>query len=292
MCKFRRGSGAAIREAFLEVLFLAREVGLSRIGLVSEDGTQVDANASRHRDVRYGRAGKLVARLRAEVSRLLGRAEEADSEAAGEDERLPAELKRREVLLARLEAARGPALRRRRWRVPSATVRTMRPRSRHERGAPGATRATAPMQRGRLPRCAAPGCWRCAPAWNNPGHGPGTGCASKPWSRSSGCSSGRGGSPTSACVASSGPRSSGSSPPWPTTAGACIGCKPWPEPKQRRSYRVPRTRYPDTADWPRAPNHVRKQQAGSRRLCRTSPKPDKPLRWRGDAGSFELRVQR
>ena len=107
ICKFRRDNEAAIGEAFLQVLLLAREVGLLRIGLVSVDGTQVDADASRHRNVRYDRAGELIEQLRAEISQLLERAEAADLEAAGEDERLPAELKRREVLVARLEAARA-----------------------------------------------------------------------------------------------------------------------------------------------------------------------------------------
>ena len=107
ICKFRRGNEAAIREAFLQVLLLARAVGLLRLGLVSVDGTQVDANASRHRNVRYDRAGALVEQLRAEISQLLERAEGADREAAGEDERLPAELSRREVLVERLEAARA-----------------------------------------------------------------------------------------------------------------------------------------------------------------------------------------
>ena len=107
ICKFRREDEAAIREAFLQVLLLAREVGLMRLGLVSVDGTQVDANASRHRNVRYDRAGALVEQLRAEISQLLERAEGEDREALGADERLPAELSRRETLLERLEAARA-----------------------------------------------------------------------------------------------------------------------------------------------------------------------------------------
>ena len=107
ICKFRRDNEAAIREAFLQVLLLACEVGLLRIGLVSVGSTQVDANASRHRNVRYDRAGELSEQLRAEISQLLERAEAADQEAAGKDERLPAEFKRREVLVARLEASRA-----------------------------------------------------------------------------------------------------------------------------------------------------------------------------------------
>ena len=107
ICKFRRENEEAIREAFLQVLLLAREVGLLRLGLVSVDGTQVDANASRHRNVRYDRAGELVEQLREEISHLLDRAEGADREEASEDDRLPEELRRREVLLERLEEARA-----------------------------------------------------------------------------------------------------------------------------------------------------------------------------------------
>ena len=45
ICKFRRENLAAISESFLQVLLLARELKLLRVGTVSVDGTKIDANA-------------------------------------------------------------------------------------------------------------------------------------------------------------------------------------------------------------------------------------------------------
>ena len=56
---FRQTNKAAFEAAFLEVLLLARESGLLRLGTVSIDGTKIDANASKIRSVRYDRAQAL-----------------------------------------------------------------------------------------------------------------------------------------------------------------------------------------------------------------------------------------
>lgn len=52
IAEFRRSNKAAIEAAFLQVLLLARESGLLRLGTVSIDGTKLDANASKIRSVR------------------------------------------------------------------------------------------------------------------------------------------------------------------------------------------------------------------------------------------------
>jgi transposase len=49
---FRQTDKAAFEAAFLEVLLLAREAGLLRVGTVSIDGTEIDANASKIRSAR------------------------------------------------------------------------------------------------------------------------------------------------------------------------------------------------------------------------------------------------
>ena len=46
ICTFRRSNFDAVAEAFLQVLLLAKELQLLRVGTVSVDGTKVDANAS------------------------------------------------------------------------------------------------------------------------------------------------------------------------------------------------------------------------------------------------------
>ena len=56
ICKFRRENQTAIAESFLQVLQLARELKLLRVGIVGVDGTTLDANASKHRSGRYDRA--------------------------------------------------------------------------------------------------------------------------------------------------------------------------------------------------------------------------------------------
>ena len=106
IARFRRENFAAVSETFLQVLLLAKELKLLRVGLVSVDGSKFKANASKHRSVTYERAGAFIAQLEGEIAALVGRAEAAD--AAGEDDpqALPKELARREALRDKLDAAR------------------------------------------------------------------------------------------------------------------------------------------------------------------------------------------
>ena len=102
---FRRANRAAFEAAFLQVLLLARETGLLRLGMVAIDGTKLDANASKIRSVRYDRAKELRAKLTADIAALTDRAEAADAEAQPDPQALPAEIARREALKAKLDAA-------------------------------------------------------------------------------------------------------------------------------------------------------------------------------------------
>ena len=101
---FRRTNKAAFEAAFLEVLLLARESGLLKLGTVSIDGTKIDANASKIRSVRYDRAKALRAKLAADIAELTAKAEAADSE-EDDPQALPREIARREALKAKLDAA-------------------------------------------------------------------------------------------------------------------------------------------------------------------------------------------
>jgi len=105
ICKFRRENFAAIAGCFLRVLELAKELGLLRVGTVAIDGTRLQANASKHRNVGYERAGALIEQLRLDIAELMQKAEAADT-TPQEKEALPAALARRTVLLEKLEAAR------------------------------------------------------------------------------------------------------------------------------------------------------------------------------------------
>ena len=65
---FRRQNRAAFEAAFLDILLMARQTGLLRIGTVSIDGTKIDASASKIRSVRYDRAQELRAKLAADIA--------------------------------------------------------------------------------------------------------------------------------------------------------------------------------------------------------------------------------
>lgn len=103
---FRRENFAAVSESFLQVLLLARELKLLKVGLVSVDGAKVEANASKHRSVRYDRAGELVAQLELEIAELMAQADAADGSDDDDPQALPREIARREALREQLDAAR------------------------------------------------------------------------------------------------------------------------------------------------------------------------------------------
>ena len=86
---FRRDNLAAVGESFLQVLLLAKEMKLVKLGVVSVDGSKFAANASKHRSVRYDRAGELIEELRLEVAALMERAEAADDGSGEGPQALP-----------------------------------------------------------------------------------------------------------------------------------------------------------------------------------------------------------
>ena len=105
ICAFRRKNSKAIAETFEQVLLLAEELKLLRVGMVSVDGTKVDANANKHKNIRYERAQALRAQLRVEIEELLERAESEDAQEEADPQALPEELGRREELKSKLDEA-------------------------------------------------------------------------------------------------------------------------------------------------------------------------------------------
>jgi transposase len=104
---FRRRFLQQIQALFVEVLKLAREMGLLKMGTVALDGTKIHANASRHSALSYEHAGKIEAQLKAEVADLLAKAEAADQADVPDGMSIPEELTRREARLAKLAEARA-----------------------------------------------------------------------------------------------------------------------------------------------------------------------------------------
>src|SRR3974377_1821170 len=104
---FRRRFLKEIEGLFVQVLVLAREMGMLKMGTVALDGTKIHANASRHSALSYEHAGKIEAQLQAEVAELLARAEAADKAEVPDGMSIPEELARREERLAKLAEARA-----------------------------------------------------------------------------------------------------------------------------------------------------------------------------------------
>jgi transposase len=104
---FRRRFLEQIEALFVQVLLLAREMGMLKLGTVALDGTKIHANASRHSALSYEHACKLEAQLQAEVAELLALAEAADTADIPDGMSMPEELARREERLARIAAAKA-----------------------------------------------------------------------------------------------------------------------------------------------------------------------------------------
>jgi transposase len=104
---FRRRFLPRIEGLFVQVLLLAREMGLLQLGTVALDGTKIHANASRHSALSYGHTGRIEAQLKAEVAALMAKAEAADQADGPDGMSIPDELARREDRLRRLAEARA-----------------------------------------------------------------------------------------------------------------------------------------------------------------------------------------
>src|ERR1700751_1444257 len=68
---FRQRFLQEIEALFVQVLLLAREIGVLKMGTVALDGTKIHANASRPSALSYEHAGKIETQLKAEVADLL-----------------------------------------------------------------------------------------------------------------------------------------------------------------------------------------------------------------------------
>lgn len=106
IANFRKRFLPQIQELFVQVLKLARAMGMLKLGTVALDGTKIHANASRHNALSYGYAKKLEKQLRREVQQLLKLAERADAADLPDGMSIPEELERREARLAAIAEAK------------------------------------------------------------------------------------------------------------------------------------------------------------------------------------------
>jgi transposase len=104
---FRKRFLPQIQALFIDVLRLARAMGMLKLGTVALDGTKIHANASRHSALSYGHAKKIEKQLKKEVQQLLRLAEQADDVNTPDGMSVPEELERRELRLAAIAAAKA-----------------------------------------------------------------------------------------------------------------------------------------------------------------------------------------
>jgi transposase len=110
---FRQQHLNTLAGLFTQALQLCQKAGLVKLGHVAIDGSKLQANASKHKAMSYGRMTETEQRLREEVEELLRRAQEVD---AAEDlqygkgkrgDELPEELSRRESRLKKIREAKA-----------------------------------------------------------------------------------------------------------------------------------------------------------------------------------------
>ena len=109
LCAFRRKNAALLTRAFAQVLELAANCGVLKVGAVTVaiDGTKVLADASKHAAVSHGHAGQKLRELDLEIAELMAKAEQADATPLQDGLTIPAEIQRRAERKAKLARAKA-----------------------------------------------------------------------------------------------------------------------------------------------------------------------------------------
>lgn len=112
IASFRRRFLKELKALFTQILLIAHEMGVMKLGSVSLDGTKIKANASKHHALSWEHACTLEKRLKGEIEELLRKANKADKEELPEGMNIPEELVRRESRLEAIAAAKAEIERR------------------------------------------------------------------------------------------------------------------------------------------------------------------------------------
>ncbi len=112
IANFRRRFSPQLKECFVQILLIANQMKLLKLGSVSLDGSKINANASKHKALSYEHACKLEAQLKTEVAELLKKAEDADHSDTPDGMSIPEELEHREKRLSAIAAAKAEIERR------------------------------------------------------------------------------------------------------------------------------------------------------------------------------------
>lgn len=111
ICRFREQNIDVFKQLFVQVVEIAREAKLIKMGTIAIDGTKMKANASKRKAMSYERMLSDEKRLREEIGKLTRAAkkqDDIDDDSFGPDFRgdeLPAEIERREDRLKVIAAA-------------------------------------------------------------------------------------------------------------------------------------------------------------------------------------------
>ena len=112
IASFRKRFLPQLKEIFVRILEIAREMNVLKLGKVSIDGTKIQANASKHKALSYGHASKLENLLEQEVAELLHKAESADKSDIPDGMDIPSELSIRRERLNKIKEAKAEIERR------------------------------------------------------------------------------------------------------------------------------------------------------------------------------------
>jgi transposase len=107
LATFRRTFLPELKELFVQVLLLAQETGVLKLGTISLDGTKMHADASRHNAVSYKRLRELETQLRTEIEELFILSEQSEQREIPDGLVVREEMARREDRLARLARAKA-----------------------------------------------------------------------------------------------------------------------------------------------------------------------------------------
>ncbi len=112
IAEFRQRHLEDFQQLFVQVVEIAGEAGILKLGTVAVDGTKVKANASKRKAMSYKRMKEAEQELRQEIARILEEAARIDAEEDAlygpdnQGDELPAELQRREERLVKIRAAK------------------------------------------------------------------------------------------------------------------------------------------------------------------------------------------
>jgi len=107
LATFRRTFLPDLKEIFVQVLLLAQEAGVLKLGTISLDGTKVHADASKRKAVSYKRLLEVETQLRTEVEELFALSEQSEQPEVPDGLVVREEIARREDRLIRLAQAKA-----------------------------------------------------------------------------------------------------------------------------------------------------------------------------------------